>query len=260
MLSYQHSYHAGNLADIHKHAALCAALDYLIQKDKPLSYIETHAGRGMYDLTSKEAQKTGEAANGIEALLASNAINEGHIYIKTLRHIQQFQGKNIYPGSPMIADAILRDTDRIHLAELHPQEYEALTYNFRGLKMNIKQEDGFTMANRIVPPEPRRGLMLIDPSYEIKSDYTKAAEFIINMHRKWNVGVIMLWYPILETPQHLEMISMILSAGLPKTIHHHVHFDKMAQSGHRMKGSGLFILNAPYGLEKSLVEIEGFYK
>jgi 23S rRNA (adenine2030-N6)-methyltransferase len=260
MLSYQHSYHAGNLADIHKHATLCYVLDYLIQKDKPLSYIETHAGRGMYDLTSTEAQKTGEAAIGIEALLASDKFREEHIYLKTLRHIQQFHGKNIYPGSPMIADTILRETDKIHLAELHPQEYDALAYNFRGLKMAIKQENGLVMANRLLPPEPRRGIMLIDPSYEIKTEYALMAEFIINMHKKWNVGVIMLWYPILETPLHQQMIATLLNANITKAVHHQIMFEKSVHTDHRMKGSGLFIANAPFGIEDALTEIERFYK
>ena len=125
MLSYQHIYHAGNLADVQKHALLAWMLDYLTQKDKPLSYIETHAGRGLYDLTSPEAVKTGEATAGIARIEAR--FPPDHPYRRRLTEIRARYGTNAYPGSPMIAALTLRDGDTMHLAELHPQEHRALT-------------------------------------------------------------------------------------------------------------------------------------
>ena len=125
MLSYQHAYHAGNIADLQKHAGLAWALDYLTRKDKPLTYLETHAGRGLYDLAGPEARKTGEAAAGIGAL--SGVLPEGHPLGRVLTTIRDRHGPSAYPGSPAIAEALLRPDDRLHLAELHPAEHAALS-------------------------------------------------------------------------------------------------------------------------------------
>lgn len=249
MLAYQHAYHAGTLADVHKHSILCCVLDYMIQKDKPLTYIETHAGRGLYDLSSKEALKTGEASFGILRLLADNLIPQTHPYSQMLASIRDDFGSHAYPGSPLIACKLLRQTDLIYLAEMHPQEHLALCQNLKCYKADIHHEDGFKMANALIPPTPRRGLMLIDPSYELKDDYEKATNFIIRMHKKWPVGVILLWYPLLDPPRHQEMINTLTQANLPQTLCHEVPFPK-AQKNHRLCGSGMFIINTPFGLEE----------
>jgi len=172
MLSYQHIYHAGNLADVQKHALLAWMLEYLTQKDKPLSYIETHAGRGLYDLGSDEALKTGEARAGID--LAEGWFPADHPYIQRLTECRAMFGPRAYPGSPMIAALGLRETDTIHLAELHPQENAALKANLGDFGANIQKRDGFEMALALTPPTPRRGLLLIDPSYEVKDDYLRS--------------------------------------------------------------------------------------
>ena len=172
MLSYQHIYHAGNLADVQKHALLAWMLEYLTQKDKPLSYIETHAGRGLYDLGSDEALKTGEAQAGID--LAEGWFPADHPYIQRLTECRAMFGPRAYPGSPMIAALGLRETDTIHLAELHPQENAALKANLGDFGANIQKRDGFEMALALTPPTPRRGLLLIDPSYEVKDDYLRS--------------------------------------------------------------------------------------
>ncbi len=246
MLSYQHIYHAGNLADVQKHALLAWMLEYMTRKDKPISYIETHAGRALYDLASPEAQKTGEAAKGIEVARSWFALD--HPYARVLDAVDAASGAGSYPGSPRIATELLRPMDSLHLAELHPQEAQALRLAMRGTGAKVHVQDGFEMAQSLAPPEPRRGLLLIDPSYEIKSDYTRIPGIIAKLHRKWNVGVIALWYPILTDGTHKPMLRALDAQDLPATVRHEVQFPA-ARQGHRMVGSGLFVVNAPFGFE-----------
>jgi 23S rRNA (adenine2030-N6)-methyltransferase len=245
MLSYQHIFHAGNPADVHKHALLCAMLSYMTRKNKPLSYIESHAGRALYDLSSAEALKTGEAEAGIAALTEKFAPD--HPYIKALTTLRDQHGDTAYAGSPMLAALSLRPTDKLHLAELHPQEYDALRNAMRPHNAKCYKQDGFEMAQAVCPPDPRRGLMLIDPSYEIKTDYDLIPSQIAKLHRKWNVGVIALWYPILTAGAHTTMVQTLKAQNLPGVLHHEVTFPPV-RDGHRMTGSGMFIVNAPYGL------------
>lgn len=245
MLSYQHIYHAGNLADVQKHALLAWMLDYLTRKDKPISYIETHAGRALYDLSSAEARKTGEAASGID--IARGWFAPDHPYTRVLSAVQKDQGPSSYPGSPRIAVDLLRPMDSVHLAELHPQEAQALRTAMRGTGAKVHVQDGFEMAQSLAPPEPRRGLLLIDPSYEIKSDYARLPGIITKLHRKWNVGVIALWYPILKDGAHRQMLRALEAQSFPGALRHEVTFPP-ARDGHRMVGSGLFVVNAPFGL------------
>ncbi|MDO6457341.1 23S rRNA (adenine(2030)-N(6))-methyltransferase RlmJ [Celeribacter halophilus] len=260
MLSYQHGFHAGNLADVQKHALLATMLDYLTRKDKPLSYIETHAGRALYDLAGSQAQKTGEAAQGIEKV--ADWFKPSHPYARARKTIAETHTRNIYPGSPAIAQALLRDTDQLHLAELHPTEFAELKANtaaspsFAGL--HIKQQDGIQFAQSICPPEPKRGLMLIDPSYEIKSDFETLPSTIYKLHRKWNVGIIALWYPILKNGTHLPLVEGMKYANFPGCLHTEVRF-KPAQKGHGMHGSGMFVINAPYGLAEEAARLTGLF-
>lgn len=258
MLSYQHAYHAGNLADVHKHAALAVMLRYLCQKDKPLSYIETHAGRGLYDLNAVEALKTGEGQAGILHFEKQNRIPADHPYAECLRAIRARFGQSFYPGSPMIAAQMLRPDDKIHLAEKHPAEFTALQGALSFAKPQIQKTDGFTMARAILPPMPRRSLMLIDPSYEVKAEYEDTPARLSELHRKWPVGIIALWYPILTPNRHQDMIATLKAAEFPGALHHEIIFPP-AQSQHRLTGSGLFIINAPYGLGPALTEIESWY-
>jgi 23S rRNA (adenine2030-N6)-methyltransferase len=248
MLSYQHLYHAGNLADVHKHAALAWVLDYLTRKDKPLTYIETHAGRGVYDLGADEALKTGEAAGGIA--LAESWFPKDHPYRQRLEETRAAHGPRAYPGSPLIAALGLRETDTIHLAELHPLEHAHLKAVAKDWGAHVHQQDGFELALALTPPTPRRGLMLIDPSYEVKADYDAIPRHMAAIHRKWNVGLLILWYPILAGAAHGPMLRALADA-FPEALRHEVRFPPI-RDGHRMQGSGLFIVNPPYGLADEL--------
>lgn len=251
MLSYQHLYHAGNLADVQKHATLAWVLDYLTRKDKPLTYIETHAGRGVYDLGADEAVKTGEAAAGIA--LAEALFPADHPYRQRLDEARAVYGARAYPGSPLIAALGLRESDSIHLAELHPQEFARLKAAAKDWGAHVQQQDGFEFALALTPPTPRRGVMLIDPSYEVKADYEAIPRHMANIHRKWNVGLLILWYPILKGGAHGPMLKA-LEAAFPESLRHEVRFPPVRE-GHRMEGSGLFIVNPPYGLAEELAAL-----
>ncbi len=244
MLSYQHMYHAGNLADLHKHVLLAWILDYLIRKNKPLTYIETHAGRGLYDLSDEASLKTGEAAQGVSS--AKGYFMKDHPFARALRATRAAHGTTAYPGSPLIAGSILRQQDSVHLGELHPTEFAALQAAVSPFSARCHKCDGFALAHSLCPPDPRRGLMLIDPSYEIKSDYTALPSHIKKITRAWNVGIVFLWYPILRSQRHCAMIAQ-LAADYPDALRSEVTFAS-ARPEHGMTGSGCFIINPPFGL------------
>lgn len=251
MLSYQHLYHAGNPADVHKHAILAWMLERLCEKPKPLTYIETHAGRALYDLGSEEARKTGEGAAGIGKMLGKFAPD--HPFCRVVETLRDNAGGDAYPGSPLIAAGLMRKTDRLHLAELHPQEHEALRVAMRG-KAKVHKADGFELALSLSPPDPRRGMLLIDPSYEIKEDYERLPKFIAQVNKVWNVGVIALWYPVLRDGRHRAMVRALQGANLPKVVHSEVAFPPVRE-GHGMVGSGMFVLNAPFGLAEEATRL-----
>ncbi|MGY6409907.1 MAG: 23S rRNA (adenine(2030)-N(6))-methyltransferase RlmJ [Alkalilacustris sp.] len=246
MLGYQHLYHAGNRADVHKHAALAWMLDYLTRKDKPLSYLETHAGRGVYDLAAPEALRTGEAAAGIG--MAEGWFAPDHPYARALAAVRAGHGARAYPGSPAVAAALLRATDRMWLAEKHPAEHAALEAALGARPgLRIIEGCGLEMVRAVCPPTPRRGLMLVDPSYEGAGDYAAMPGLFARLHRVWPVGVLVLWYPILAGAPHAPMLEA-LERAVPDALRHEVRFPP-SRPGHRMVGSGLFVVNPPWGLE-----------
>ncbi|WP_010139949.1 23S rRNA (adenine(2030)-N(6))-methyltransferase RlmJ [Oceanicola sp. S124] len=251
MLSYQHIYHAGNPADLHKHALLAVMLARLTEKPKPLSYLETHSGRALYDLSAPEALKTGEAEAGIGAL--SGLFPAEHPYAQVLRRIRAREGATAYPGSPMIASELLREGDSLHLAELHPQEQAALA-EAMGRRAKVYRQDGYEMALSLTPPEPRRGLLLIDPSYEVKTEYERVPQVIRQVHRAWNVGVLAIWYPILKDGRHRDMLAALQALELPKVLKSEVSFPPV-RPGHGMVGSGMFIANTPFGTEEEAARL-----
>ncbi len=257
MLSYQHSYHAGCLADVHKHAALSIMLHKLTEKDKALTYMETHAARGFYDLSAPEALKTGEAEKGIIALTNEMAIPKDHPYAKILAKTKYDLGPDFYPGSPLIAELSLRDFDQLILMELHPQEYAALKENMDAPNIHIHKRNGYEGVLALSPPTPRRGFVLIDPSYEVKTEYQEAAEFILKLHRKWAEATILLWYPILKASHHHELTRLLESANLPKYWHQEILFSKSDEN--QMQGSGLICINLPFGTEESLAQLKTFF-
>lgn len=244
MLSYQHIYHAGCLADVHKHMALVAVLQNLLACKKPLTYIETHAGRGLYDLSAPEAEKTGEAKEGILRILAQKRLAENNPYLQILEKTKSKYGTNAYPGSPMIAQMMLRSMDLLHLYELHPREFAALQEAMHGRNVSVRYQDGYAGAMAISPPVTEHGLVLIDPSFEVKMEYEKAAIFVKNMYKTWKKAVILLWYPMLKSGYYDAMAEYLEEENLPGFYRHEVRFaDPEEVRG--MFGTGLLAVNLP---------------
>jgi 23S rRNA (adenine2030-N6)-methyltransferase len=241
MLSYQHAYHAGNPADLMKHDALARLLAALTRKARPITYMETHAGRGLYDLTAPEALKTGEAAEGILKV----DLPPGP-YADALAAVRAQHGPMAYPGSPLIARTLLREGDRLHLMELHPAEHTALKAALNGPGVAIHRRDGFEGALALSPPTPRKGLVLIDPSYEIKTDYAAVPEFVRKLLAKWPEATVLIWYPLLPDGRQARLVEAM--ASLPHQ-RHEARFDQGRGKG--MAGSGLIGVNLPHGFRLS---------
>ncbi len=258
MLGYQHLYHAGNRADVHKHALLAWMLDYLTRKDKPLSYVETHAGRGLYDLDAPEARRTGEAAGGIDLAEARGWFAPDHPYARALAQIRAQHGPRAYPGSPALAAARLRPTDRMWLAEKHPAEHAALAAALGDRPgLRLTHGCGLQMARALCPPTLRRGLMLVDPSYEGAADYAAIPPFLARIHRVWPVAVLVLWYPLLHGAPHAPMLAGIRRT-FPDALCHEVGFPP-SRPGHRMTGSGMVVVNPPWGIESEAARLTGLF-
>jgi 23S rRNA (adenine2030-N6)-methyltransferase len=240
MLSYQHAFHAGGPADLHKHIVLAELLARLTVKPRGISYVETHAGRGRYDLAMPEAVKTGEAAQGIGRVHPDPATPFG----RALAAARAVGGPTAYPGSPAVARALLRPQDRLVLMELHPAEHTALRAALAGEGVAIHRRDGFEGTLALAPPTPRRGLVLVDPSYEVKTDYAAAATFVRRMLAKWPEAAVIVWYPLLPAGRHRD-----LTAGLhPLPVRlDEVAFNPAPPRG--MTGSGLALVNGPHGAE-----------
>ena len=254
MLSYQHGYHAGGPADLHKHVALAGLLALLTRKARPVTYMESHAGRGLYDLAGAQAGKTGEWRAGIGAA----ARGEGPFW-QALDAVRAAHGPNAYPGSPALARALLRPTDRMILMELHPAEHAALVAALKGPGIDIHRRDGCEGLLALAPPKPRRGLALIDPSYERKEEYSEIAGFALALTRKWPEAAILIWYPILRAGRHEPMIRHI-HEHLPGTLVTETAFPAHGGRAGGMTGSGLALLNPPYGAGAVLKEAARFVK
>ena len=238
MLSYQHLYHAGNPADLHKHIVLAELLARLTLKPRGITYAETHAGRGLYDLSAPEALKTGEAGRGIGRL----APDPSTLFGAVLADVRSAHGAQAYPGSPLIARHLARPQDRLVLMELHPAEHAALRAALAGPGVTVHRRDGFEGVLASAPFKPRKGLVLIDPSYEVKADYAATAAFTRTLLAKWPQASVLIWYPILPAGRHAELLAGL--APLPH-LRDEVRFRDPPARG--MTGSGLVLVNAPFG-------------
>lgn len=252
MLSYRHAYHAGNSADVLKHFVIERILHHLVQKDKPCFYLDTHAGAGCYALNSELANKVGEYKTGIALVQAAeNPPAVLQPYLNLVEKIGQQNTDALYPGSPWIAANVLREQDRLALCELHPQDYPALQKNFkRDRRVRSYNEDGFSKSIALLPPTERRGLCVIDPSYEVKSDYHTVIEHIQNLHKRFATGTYALWYPVVDGERQRQLEWGFKKAGLKNTLLCELQTKHASQGG--MYASGMIVVNAPWTLAKDL--------
>lgn len=243
MLSYQHAYHAGNAADLHKHILLAELLSHLTEKPRGVSYVETHAGCGLYDLDAPEARKTEESASGVDRLPIDPATPFG----RALTLARAAHGARAYPGSPLIARALLRPQDRLTLLELHPAEHAALVRNLEGAGVSIHRRDGREGVLALAPFRPRRGLVLIDPSYEVKSEYVETVDLVRRLAAKWPEAIVAIWYPLLAAGRHDDLLAGLRALS---PLVSEVEFRPRPARG--MFGSGLAVVNAPFNTERRL--------
>lgn len=257
MLSYRHAFHAGNHADVLKHFVLMQVLAYTNQKDKPYWYIDTHAGAGMYQLTSGYAAQNAEFESGIAPLWQKSNLTQALNDFVTLIRTFNPDGKlSYYPGSPSIAQNLARATDKIRLFELHPNDCKILLENFRGKDRTVKIEklDGFSGIKAILPPPTRRAVVLIDPPYEEKQDYQRVVACIKQSLERFATGTYLIWYPQLQRPEPEHMIQQLHKLDIKSWLHVSLSIEAPAADGFGMFGSGMFVINPPWTLAKVLEE------
>lgn len=260
MLSYQHIYHAGNFADVQKHSILVKLLQVLALKPQKFAFMDTHAGRGLYDLGSAEAQKIGEFNSGIMPFWAAR--HEKTPLTDYLHLIAEFnQGDELkhYPGSAKIAHRLMRPTDRLLLVERHPGEFEELQGSFKGASnVTLAKEDGFQYLVNKVPFPERRGLVLVDPSYEIKSEYADLPKQLRHAFKRWPQGQFMIWYPMLAAELHEQMLLALRKTDIKDMLVSEIRLESLPPESFGMYGSGVIIINPPFGFEAALNELTHF--
>ena len=302
MFSYRHAFHAGNHADVLKHTVLIATLDHLLEKEAALTVVDTHAGAGLYRLDGDYAGTSGEAADGVLRLLtgkkptaaqpaaktavktavktaAKTAANKVPAepeapmadaiarYLGVIRDFNPNGGARVYPGSPFIVQHLLRDHDKLKLFELHPTDARTLDANIAqleaGRQIAVLRDDGFGSATKFLPPPSRRALVLMDPSYEIKSDYGRVLDFAAEALKRFATGTYAVWYPIIPRPEAHDLPRRLktLATKSGKSWLHATLTVKSSKittdaSGetHRpgLPASGMFLINPPYTLKPLL--------
>jgi 23S rRNA (adenine2030-N6)-methyltransferase len=252
MLSYQHEYHAGNHADVLKHAALCLVIEGLQRKESPIRLFDAHAGAGLYDLRSREARKNAEHEAGIARVLAAGAPPADILrYLDTVRACNTGPALRRYPGSPRLARHLMRPDDHLVLMELHPRALAALRKTFvRDRQVHIHARDCFEGLPALVPPPERRGLALIDPSYELKEDFGRVVELLAACHRRWPGGTYLIWYPLIRDRAAERFPGKVAASGIRRIYRLVLQVESDSFTG--IRGSGLLIVNPPFGLGERL--------
>ncbi|MFT3857984.1 MAG: 23S rRNA (adenine(2030)-N(6))-methyltransferase RlmJ [Aquabacterium sp.] len=271
MFSYRHGFHAGNHADVLKHMVLVQLLEHLLHKDKPFWVVDTHAGGGLYDLTSGYATKSGESASGIATLWplrkTGKSADKSNLppeavtaFLKQVAAVNQGDELHWYPGSPQIAAQMLREGDHLRLFELHPTEIKLLEQHFASVRrgISIQALDGFAGLKGCLPPPPRRGLVHVDPPYENKDDYRRVLQTLKDAVAKFPTGTYAIWYPEVARRESQQFPAQLkrLAAELPKVdwLLATMRVKAAERDGVGLFGSGMFIINPPWTLYDRLAE------
>ncbi|AWW60859.1 23S rRNA (adenine(2030)-N(6))-methyltransferase RlmJ [Pasteurellaceae bacterium 12591] len=254
---YRHSFHAGNHADVLKHLVLMLIIENLQQKEKGFYYLDTHAGVGRYRLFSEEAEKTAEFEQGIARLWQRDDLPEEVArYIKLIKQVN-YGGKALryYAGSPLIAAKMLRPQDRALLTELHPSDYPLLRNNFKEFdNVTTKRYNGFQQLKATLPPKERRGLVLIDPPYELKEDYDLVVNAIEEGYKRFATGIYAIWYPVVLRQQTKRILKGLEKTGIRKILQ--IELAVRPDSDQRgMTASGMIVINPPWTLTQQMQNI-----
>ena len=249
MLSYLHRYHAGNFADVHKHLLLSRVLCALARKPAPYCVIDTHAGEGIYDLATEEATKGGEAVDGVARFLGLGDVPPlAQAYREAL-------GEGTYPGSPALARRLMREHDRLVAVELHAATYETLKAAMRGDdRVHLHRRDALEALVALVPPPEKRGVAVIDPAYEVKTEYRTVPAAVAKAHARWRGGVYFIWYPLLSEMRHEILLEALEDAGFAELVVSEWH-RRAPDSGRGLYGSGVAVVNPPFRFADEAAEL-----
>lgn len=259
-MNYRHSFHAGNSADVVKHCLLIALVRALQLKPGPLTLIDTHAGCGLYDLSGEEAERTGEARQGVVRAFADadpllddyraavRAVNEGAVNEGA---VNAGEGPQLYPGSPRILAQLLRPQDALILNEKHPVDAAALRGAMRGTGAAIHERDAYELWLALLPTRTPRGVVVVDPPYEQTDERARITETLAAAHRKWAHGVTVIWYPLKDRAVHERWKQQLRTLGIPKflSVEHWLYDSDQPDI---YNGAGLFIINPPYAFTQAL--------
>jgi 23S rRNA (adenine2030-N6)-methyltransferase len=254
-MNYRHAFHAGNFADVHKHAVLARILVHLCRKPAAFRVIDTHAGAGRYDLSALEPSRSGEWHQGIERVWPTQQGKTDDLlapYLDAVAALNPDGKLRVYPGSPLIVAHLLRRQDRLIACELEPRAAAALAATLRGTaRAKTVAIDGWTALGAYVPPRERRGLVLIDPPFEDTADFVRLSGALAAAHRKWPTGIYLLWYPIKERTAADQLARRLQKLAVPKVLRCELSLGPpRADAG--LVGSGLIVVNPPFTLEPDL--------
>ncbi|AQX19498.1 23S rRNA (adenine(2030)-N(6))-methyltransferase RlmJ [Bartonella sp. WD16.2] len=262
-MNYRHIYHAGNFADVFKHIIVTRIVEYLKRKEKAFRVIDTHAGIGLYNLSSLEAHKTGEWRDGVGRLL-STPIPED---VKTLLHpwcnvIDTINKGNkkfkFYPGSPIFIRQLLRKQDRLTAIELHKEDYQTLANNFVGdYQTKVLHLNGWLSLNSHLPPKEKRGFILVDPPFEKTGEFSRLIDGVVKAYRRFSGGTYALWYPVKYNKEIENFLHALHKTGIPKILQLEMHIRKKITPT-TMNGSGMILINPPYLLEEEIQKLSPF--
>jgi 23S rRNA (adenine2030-N6)-methyltransferase len=245
-VNYRHGYHAGNFADVVKHVALVAILLHLRKKDAAFSAVDSHGGRGAYDLSGEQAARTDEARNGVARLtdLSGDMPEALSTYLSLVKE------NRLYPGSPLIAARLLRPQDRLTAVEKHPEEFAALKDVLSPFRNSSAEKgDGFSRTIKLMPPPSRRGLVLLDPPFELPDEFSNLAGTLRDSYRKFATGIYLAWYPIKSQAEADAFTGEVLAAGMAKAMV--IDASVPALEG-KLGKAGLLVINPPYGFEAAM--------
>jgi len=267
MLSYQHSYHAGNHADVLKHVVLGEVVYAMQQKEAPLFMLDAFASRGSYDLDSPEALKNREFESGIDRIWAHRhtSMPEGvGRWLQTVRSINNDDRCTTYPGSTALLHHWQRDQDRLAACEMHPQEFDALRAAFRSTRsLALHKRDAFEALGALLPPKEKRGLVLLDPSFEEKNEYRRIGRAVAAAYPHFRAGVYLIWFPLLPAGREKELFGELRKSGIRKILRVELQgggtFGE-AENPMQMQGSGMLIVNPPWHAEQGIRDSLGWLK
>lgn len=254
-MNYRHIYHAGNFADVFKHAILCLVIERLKRKDAPFAVIDTHAGAGLYDIAGPEAHKTGEFARGYAQIAAADLPAALAPYRDAVARVNPGPALRFYPGSPLIALALMRPRDRLVACELHPEDAEALQRAVAGdRRAEVHARDGYAALKAFLPPRERRGLVLIDPPFEAEEERRQVVRALAMAYERWPTGIYALWYPIKAEAEARMFHAELANTGIRRQLAAELRIAGTGD-GTRMNGCGLVLVNPPFRLDQELAEM-----